>query len=191
VIAGDQFVLLHVPKTAGTWAKQTLQKVSQPDWGLRVGAWEEDDHATWKNRPHWCIAEKAIVCVRNPWDWYVSRYEFERTSKRRLKVPLPWPRLPFRQAVLLMPSPAELFEEFTEGAPHLIVMRFEELPRSLPRALREAGVEVHENTERAICSTPPTNVTRHAHYRTYYNDATRQMVARRDAALIERFGYEF
>lgn len=61
--------------------------------------------------------------------------------------------------------------------------RFETLAEDFSRIFEECGV--------ASARLPVFKATKHEHYRSYYDDETREAVARRYARDLELFGYEF
>ena len=63
------------------------------------------------------------------------------------------------------------------------IARFENLDHDWPEICRHIGVEPF--------SIAHENKTDRRDYRSYYTDETRELVARRFARTIERFGYEF
>ncbi|MDE2219132.1 MAG: hypothetical protein KGJ52_02030 [Gammaproteobacteria bacterium] len=69
--------------------------------------------------------------------------------------------------------------------------RSEELRDALPDMLTAAGQAVGEEMMNFIAVAAPRNTSRHDGYTNYYSDALRELVALRDAEVIERHGYEF
>lgn len=84
-----------------------------------------------------------------------------------------------------------LFERMYAGAnePHIVTM--ENLRGELLEALPACGRELSAEEQAFVGREPPTNTTQHGHYSEYYGDELRELVAQKDAALIERFGYAF
>ena len=52
-------------------------------------------------------------------------------------------------------------------------------------------IEVTPAIHRWLWDTPPVNVSTHAHYSTSYDDALQQLVAVKDATIIQRHAFEF
>ena len=71
------------------------------------------------------------------------------------------------------------------------VGRMESLREQLPRMLESVGEPVTSALRAHLATAPPTNVSVHGDYRDYYDDDVRELVARHDALVIERFGYRF
>jgi hypothetical protein len=77
----------------------------------------------------------------------------------------------------------------TDAALH--VGRMESMRTDLPRLLGEVGEPVGSDMLDHIASAAPTNTSRHDDYTGYYDDDLRDLVARRDNTVIERYGYRF
>jgi hypothetical protein len=73
----------------------------------------------------------------------------------------------------------------------LRIGRMEQLRPDLLEMLAWTGEPVTEDLRRHVLEAAPSNTSGHAAYAGYYPDALRDLVAERDAPLIERFGYRF
>ena len=73
------------------------------------------------------------------------------------------------------------------------MIRFEHLADDLIATTRAAGYVVDEKLEQAVRerAAKPVNDSDHMPYWEYYDDASREIVRRRDAVIIERHGYTF
>jgi len=72
MLVTKHFVLLHFPRTGGVFLRRACRDHLPPDWILHEG----DTHAGVAQLPAE-YRELPILCfIRNPWDWYVSMYEF-------------------------------------------------------------------------------------------------------------------
>lgn len=72
--------------------------------------------------------------------------------------------------------------------------RFEDLEADFLAMVQRCGVDsepVHESLQQGFRETPARNTSHHSHYSHYYDDTLRQLVADRDADIIERYGYTF
>jgi hypothetical protein len=69
--------------------------------------------------------------------------------------------------------------------------RMEVLRDELPDMLAEAGETVTEDMAAFIAGAAARNRSKHDSYVRYYTDELRELVAERDAELIERHGYRF
>jgi hypothetical protein len=69
--------------------------------------------------------------------------------------------------------------------------RMEELRDELPPMLEGAGQPLGDPMRAYIAEAAPRNTSQHDSYTHYYNDSLRDLVAERDAEVIERHGYRF
>jgi hypothetical protein len=69
--------------------------------------------------------------------------------------------------------------------------RMEELRDALPQLLEQVGQPISGPMQSYIAEAVPRNASRHDGYVRYYDDALRDLVAERDAEVIERHGYRF
>jgi hypothetical protein len=69
-------------------------------------------------------------------------------------------------------------------------LRFEELPRSLLRLLREQRSDTPP-LRRAIREGPPIRTSRHGPYPDYYDEDLKELVGWKARWVCERFGYAF
>jgi len=76
------------------------------------------------------------------------------------------------------------------GAP-VQIGRMEELRDTLPDMLAAVGQPVEPEMRAYIAKAAPRNTSRHDSYSHYYSDSLRDLVAERDAEVIERHGYSF
>jgi len=127
--------------------------------------------------------------VRNPWDREVSRYKFLQKYK---KSPLSkYCQGSFNEYLFK-------FNELDSKNPHLInynvlkidgkigvdyVMKFENLQEDFNIVCDKIGIP--------RLKLPHKNKTPHKHYAEYYDDETRELVAKCYAKDIEYFGYKF
>lgn len=65
-----EFTFVHIPKTGGTWMRHVLSGAGLP------GLQSFPDHAGLTRLPEQFRSSPVFACVRNPWDWHVSRYMF-------------------------------------------------------------------------------------------------------------------
>ena len=123
--------------------------------------------------------------VRNPWDWYVSRYTHYMSGRPRSKYHfvdfLMMLNYGINGKILISKSPLE-FEKFHEDVD--IVFRLEEIG--------EKFKVIHNITN---CYEPLdfVNITRRKweHYSFYYDEEMRQIVHTRHRDFIEKWGYKF
>jgi Flp pilus assembly protein TadD/quercetin dioxygenase-like cupin family protein len=73
----------------------------------------------------------------------------------------------------------------------LEIGRFENLQDDFLEIMSRLGVTQVDAMRTAFNNQARANVSRHSHYSHYYDDELRDLVATRDDALIEKYGYEF
>jgi hypothetical protein len=198
-----RFIFIHIPKSGGT----------SVEWALRKhGVWIDDDtkhegiyykHATARDLKRMLSDEFdkyfKFTVVRNPWDWAVSNYAFNRGlhgSFLRHTQYTATPRIPdwakdwsFKQWLRWWIDTCSPLQSnmLTDSNGQLLVnhaIRFEDLRsqfyrvcwrmRVLPRPLQH----IYKTTGRT-------------HFESYYDDESRRWVAEHFAEDIKRFGYHF
>ncbi|MGD2111372.1 MAG: sulfotransferase family 2 domain-containing protein [Phycisphaerae bacterium] len=87
MIIADRFVFIHLPKTGGTFVTDVLHRLYKctPDarlWRRLLKPWARSPllnikkHGTCNEIPARHRTKPIIACVRNPYDRYVSQFEF-------------------------------------------------------------------------------------------------------------------
>lgn len=204
---GAMFV--HVPKTAGysvtvALRGSDLDVAFHPVRNLRRPTGSARWITSVAGRRFW--AENFTFCfVRNPWDWTVSGWKhvtrnkpcyddppefgaFVRGEWRRGLGPNPSPEK-YRSAAVCVAHHTQVtqWEHLQIGFPRRLapfdrVCRFERLAEEWEEVCERLGVEM---------PLPHENRSERTHYSAYYDEETRRIVERRNAPLIERFGYRF
>jgi hypothetical protein len=81
---------------------------------------------------------------------------------------------------------------FVGGSPTGLRMgRMEQLREELPGLLESCGTTVTLELSQAIAEAPAVNASPRRDYRNYYDGELKELVAERDWAIIESYGYEF
>ena len=73
----------------------------------------------------------------------------------------------------------------------LYIGRFENLQQEFLRIMGELQVDQTDALQQGFEHTPRINASKHSHYSRYYDDELRDLVARREKDLIDRFDYRF
>jgi hypothetical protein len=84
-----------------------------------------------------------------------------------------------------------LFQHIFGGAQQLHIGRMEHLRTDLLDLLEGMGEPVGPDLRTHVATAAASNVSSHAAYTGYYDDELQNLVAERDAALIQRFEYRF
>jgi len=87
MLVTEDLVFLHIPKTGGTFIQTVLGKhlrVLDHESVLDDRTWSHTPYsslpAQWRHLPVFCV-------VRNPWDWYVSWFEYQmKRGPRRARI---------------------------------------------------------------------------------------------------------
>jgi hypothetical protein len=235
MIVTDRFVFVHMHKTGGQFLNEIIARCI-PDQRT-VGY-----HLPRAEVPEASSHLPVVGMVRNPWDWYVSWYAFNRrpginnplfrvvsndgneslkgTVTNLIQLGSDRPAsVAHRDALLrLLPDTLDgnrgvgltrnsirnlaasgqgyyswLFARMlgSECDEQTYIGRFENLQRDFLAIMERLSVREMEALQRELGQRERKNVSRHSHYSHYYDDECKELVAVREAALIERFGYEF
>jgi hypothetical protein len=194
-----RFLFVHIPKTAGNSIQTILRHYSEDEvvalradqdgierFGLR--------NPNYKIKKHSTLAEYRaalgearfrdlykFTCVRNPWDRMVSYY-FGTTSLVEA-----WDRKEFKKLILKAVSVTDYLRlDKGESDPFGnvdYVMRFENLTDDFRTVSAKLGIPVTR--------LPLYNRSNREHYSKYYDTDLRELIRKRFAPEIDRFGYAF
>jgi hypothetical protein len=206
MLVHDRFVFIHNQKCGGVFVRELLERE------LGAKALEEPlpfRHVGWRQIPA-AAADRPVLCyVRNPWDWYVSWYEFKRQHPAVGGDPLfeqlsDNGRYDFPRTVAKACAGEEAITDHTDlytgsfsysvggVSPELLTVgRFESLVDDLERFLAAAGVALPDGAIARARTSGPANATRRRPYREYYDEDLREVVGDSCRELIDRFGYSF
>jgi hypothetical protein len=179
------FVFIHINKTGGTSIEKAL--------GAKF------DHRTALEKRA-AIGERAwarkftFTVVRNPWDKVVSHYHYRVQTQQAgfAGTPPPFPEWVRRaygerdprfhdQPLMFLPQ----MDWIADGEDRVLVEfvgRFERLEQDFQHICQRLGRQA---------SLPHLKPSRHGHYRDYYDDEARGIVAERFARDIRALGYAY
>jgi hypothetical protein len=80
---------------------------------------------------------------------------------------------------------------FGDGDPQVRIGRVDSMRQDLPRMLEAVGQPVSGPMRDYVASAAPRNAAEHARHTEFYDDELRELVAERDAPLVELHGFEF
>ncbi len=194
-----QFLFVHIPKTGGNSIQSTLRHYSEDEIvALRA---EQDGierfglrNPNYKIKKHSTLAEYRAVlgearfldlykftCVRNPWDRMVSYY-FGTTQLVET-----WDRKEFKKLILKALSVTDYLRlDKGEADPFgnvNYIMRFENLVDNFRAVCARLGIP--------DAPLPQYNRSNREHYSNYYDAELCELIRKRFAPEIERFGYAF
>jgi len=194
-----RFLFVHIPKTAGNSIQTILRDYSEDEivalradqdgierFGLR--------NPNYKIKKHSTLAEYRaalgearfrdlykFTCVRNPWDRMVSYY-FGTTQLVET-----WDPKEVRKLILRTLSVRDYLQlDKGEADPFGnmdYIMRFENLADDFRAVSARLGIPA--------APLPQYNRSNREHYSKYYDAELRELVKKRFAPEIERFGYAF
>lgn len=177
-----QFIFVHIPKTAGTT--------------IRAAFYREYDEL---HNPHHAgiskikesLSEEVFQsyfkfgAVRNPWDREVSRYTYIKEEFRHIDND--YCQNGFKEYLYTFSQrPNALnYNEIRVGGEISLnyIIKFENLQEDFNTACDKIGIPHRKLSH--------TNKSKHKHYTEYYDDETKQIVAKKYAKDIEHFGYKF
>jgi Sulfotransferase family len=194
-----RFLFVHIPKTAGNSIQTILRPYSEDEivalrpeqdgierFGLRNPDYKIKKHSTLAEY-RTALGEARFrdlykfTCVRNPWDRMVSYY-FGTTSLAG-----GWDRKEFKRLILKAVSVTDYLRLDKSDADPFgnvdYIIRFENLADDF----------------RAVCArldvpdapVPKYNRSNREHYSKYYDAELRELISKRFAPEIDRFGYAF
>ena len=178
-----KFIFASVPKTGTTSIERTLMKYEDAFATVR-----SKKHAPFSQVNHLYIPYFKFCFFRNPWDQFVSLYEYRKERRK------------FEEA-----SPLPAFDEWVEGTvlcwEYNIETEYGFLLDTTGFPIPDIKVYKYEDIYGAwgdICKRlnitdklPHYNYTKHRHYSTYYTNKTRHIIARKCWREIEMMNYEF
>ncbi len=235
MIITERFVFIHMHKTGG----QTLNDIIEHCISdCRVIGY----HYPRGEIPPESAELPVVGMIRNPWDWYVSWYAFNRrpkihnqlfnvisdggsgtfkstiTNLIHLGSDRPDSRQHRDDLIRMLPNSLDdnrgvglakdsirdlsnaetgyyswLFERMLGKAndDRTIIGRFENLQDDFLAIMKRLSVNETEILRIELDKHERKNVSRHSHYSHYYDKELRDLVARKERWLIEKYGYEF
>jgi len=194
-----RFLFVHIHKTAGNSIQSILRRYSEDEivsarahqdgierFGVRNPNYQIKKHSTLAEYRA-ALGEAQFrglykfTCVRNPWDRMISLY-FSPSRERAQ-----WNRKLFKKLLSNTLSVADHLRLEKDDADPFgnvdCVMRFETLATDFRSVCAELGIH--------WTPLPNYNPSSREHYSKYYDDELRELVRRRFASEIERFGYTF
>ena len=128
----------------------------------------------------------SFCFVRNPWDWFVSKYEYVIQSKAH-NLKDYFIELGFKRYIQTHEGgPSQQMKFFCKnGEPQVTyVGRFESLGTELLHVLNLNGLD-------ANIKIPHIGATKRRPYKEYYDEETKQIIEKVERDIINRFGYKF
>lgn len=198
-----RFLFIHIPKTAGTSIRQVLEPYGVTDYLAYSRGLEKYVSVKRKFPPHLSYAGAAEVLtmdlscfykftfVRNPWDRFVSMYEYFRKDMKHAMHPRCMScsfgefigDVTARRATFDTKNQIDYIVPPPRLGPMDFVGKMENIEHDFSIICRTLGIE--------NAQLPVLNTTSRQHYKSYYNDALRREVEKHCRAEIEAFGYTY
>lgn len=216
----DKFIHIHLPRTGGQLLRGIIHENRK-----KLKIYYKDSHMSMEESLK-KLAQKneklkipALCVVRNPWDWYVSRYFFRQKEIKRNKIG-PQTKVEkcgndiagFRKHMKMLNAHIEaekpvepvknrntprIWKEITISnyfeylcTPEpKYIIKLEEFPEAIIEVLTAIAPFDKKQLDRKFVSK--YNSSKHDHYREYYDDELKDMVTEWDGEFIKRFCYKF
>lgn len=206
-------VFLHMNKCAGVFVKEMMKQMF-PECEVAVYK-----HAPIRVCPSKHLGKRKIGVIRNPFDWYVSRYNFKKKMGQdrfstfqsfmnyymmaphemwtnRYKAPPCTSIGPFTYFFInfFCIDAIEILQNFNEGLdPNKTA--FAKTTISVDRLLRfehlnEEMIDEFGHKE-LLKDADRMNTCNHLPYQQFYTDKLRRMVEQKDSIILREFGYQF
>jgi len=195
-----KFIFVHIPKCAGCSLKEHLKENCGNEL---INSDHHSLDAIFRTFGPQVKDYYKFTFVRNPWDRIVSLYSFWLNQTPN-SVFYQWDfeqvnfiknnNLSFNDFVKLIPLNNSVFHE----KPHLLsyighfikspssldfIGRIENFQEDLVKIFGQIGIKMQKDRW--------SNKSKHKHYSEYYNNETRDIIAKQYSKDIEYFGYEF
>lgn len=191
-------MFLHIPKCGGQLIITFLRTFKKGY--IPAGSHLTHDQHIGKSNPY--------TVVRNPYDWYVSRWNYYQLHKKRKL----FKNMTFEDHIRLLHKidcDAIVKEKYEDNMEYVWkcrtmkdwlkflscdrivpIFKMEEMPVTLRLIASQEGIDITDEQIEKFCEQK-INHHPHDHYSTYYNDRTKEIVENLDGEIIEKFGYEF
>jgi hypothetical protein len=210
------FLLIHVPKTGGTFIREVCREHLPQDWFIPN---ELHRHTPYDKLPDEFRRLPMICFVRNPWDWYVSWYHHMIENYAETDPGPIWVsafnrgRNDFKETVInactgrnFQNKPVgsvmrklgldyytalytvKVGRGMDEG--RIEVGKFESLREDFLDFLSRHEIPVGPGFVDAIRNGPRQNTTKHRPHREYYDDELRELVGAR-CRIVTEYDYAF
>lgn len=201
LLENRNILFLHVPRTSGGSISRALSNeigaVRYPVVGM-VDAIPCAEQLQ-RHLPRPITDYRTVSVVRNPWDWTVSAFLHVTKNAPGFDDPPSFRNFLFgewaRATILQYPS------KFTN--PRAFVAYHSQITQQEHLSLNGRRIaldylcrfeKIHEKLQKAfdgLLKLPHVNRSERIHYSCYYDSETRNLIAERNATLIEEFGYRF
>lgn len=184
-----KFIFIHIPRTGGTSIESQFYYNENLE---RNKHWTLND---WKNilDPDIFNSYFKFSFIRNPWDIIISEYSDRWYTDKHVGGPIGEKSGKSLKYFLDRYTPqrythCKSFHEYFCPKQIDFVGRFENRKNDLEYISNKIGFDIDSKIRERPVQSQKVNKK---HYKLYYNNETRQIVAKRYAKDIEYFGYKF
>lgn len=186
-----QFIQIHMPRTGGTSIRKALWEVPGVEYISRRAHMPYPDMVK-KCEDYGCqVMPHSLVYIRNPWDWYVSRYAWMESTDRHTGDFESYMGLVKRNDGNWNFWNMTRLWEYMGGDNADFVGRFETHLGSLVFYITHHTNLNEIQLQHILYALRHVRKTEHDHYRTYYSDEWQEWVSSTDSGIIKRGEYEF
>jgi hypothetical protein len=168
LLVTNEFVFVHLPKTGGAFLRWAIQET--------LDARDCGQHPAYRQVPPEYSHLPAICFERNPWDWYVSLWAYQRQEEGSDET---FPGLLERCFARRPDYYLRLFARIAEPGVRegqIELGRFEHLREDFVSFLDRNRIE-STGLRELVLTAAPGNVSERGDYRSYYDDELRELVA--------------
>jgi hypothetical protein len=182
------FVFIHLPRTGGTFIRETLAKHLPGNWEVIVNPGHATVHeipAKYRARdgfPGHILEEVAAASPDG---------HFRTIIGNLLRIPQLEKADIGPMTYVYMNMYGLKLTTLEEDPGSVTVMRFEEMRETVMETLTSAGVPISQTLKDAIQYDPPMNAFERSSYRDCYDDQLRALVAHKDRTIIQKYGYSY
>lgn len=196
----EGLVFLHIPKCCGSLVIKFLNKYCN-------GYKHQPSHITYNEMLKFSNT-KPYMFVRNPWDWYVSRFNYYNLYKNKKYFNNSFKEHLFElenfntnnitkkinqdnyEYVWKCKSLTDWIDFISCNNNNIIIFRMEDLVTNLFIISQIENINLTYN-EIENFSKIKVNSHNHPNYRTYYDEESKEMVKKYESKIIRKFGYSF
>lgn len=202
MLYNDKYVFIHLQKCGGTFIRYILEKyfegknfdsVTLPDtykrelydkYNITYGDLTNmSKHPHSNNIPNNSKDKIIIGCVRNPFDYYVSRYTYDLSLKKIKNVSF---KVWLKTATPFSKCFYNMYDKFT----NIKIIKMEQICDDLINIMAQMY-----NIDKDMCykirNEKKINTTERTSYINYYDNDCKDIVYKNDKKLLDQFYYKF
>lgn len=205
MLVTKHFLFLHNMKTGGIWFRNVVRGFAPKNWKVVDHRGSPYQHTRLSEVPRHHAHLPTITVVRNPWEWWVSWFFFNKRHTQIAKEAssLRWAKRysdcaatpdGFAKALpRLLEATGSLQWKYVADGDRRVdhVVRYETMRDGLLKAIEKTGANIPPRFRKRILAAPPVNTSHHQPFASYYDDRLRDLVSDVEQQLIEEVGYQW